>query len=229
MRRRFFVWGVRRDLNLPEFPQPSTVYVENTMLGISLPNGTQYVSSKRRFNQAPLPSITVGEAISDLPMFDYINPYLRCPEDRPTDPSPTEIPQIAVRSDIVGSMSMPYDKPPRSEFQRMLRENSIVVKNHVTKKYNEENVERICRVPMYPEADHRSLPDPLKPWCLSAKESAASRHNGWKGLYGRLDFSSNFKTSVTDMNPMCKTGVCVSSFYCYYDFRKFYIPIKNVF
>jgi DNA (cytosine-5)-methyltransferase 1 len=51
------------------------------------------------------------------------------------------------------------------------------------------------------------LPEKLKPWCLSDPNSAASRHNGWKGLFGRLDFESNFVTALTDINPMGKTGV----------------------
>jgi hypothetical protein len=51
------------------------------------------------------------------------------------------------------------------------------------------------------------LPDPLKPWCLHSKDSAAARHRGWKGLYGRVDWNSHFATTLTEMSPMGKQGV----------------------
>ena len=42
---------------------------------------------------------------------------------------------------------------------------------------------------------------PLVPWCLP---NTADRHNGWRGLFGRLDFNGHFPTSVTDPQPMGK-------------------------
>ena len=57
------------------------------------------------------------------------------------------------------------------------------------------------------------LPEKLRPWCLSNPNSAASRHGGWKGLYGRLDFNKHFSTALTDVNPMGKTGVSTVSTY----------------
>lgn len=43
----------------------------------------------------------------------------------------------------------------------------------------------------------------LVPWCLP---NTADRHNGWRGLYGRLDWNGHFPTAVTDPNPMGKVG-----------------------
>jgi DNA (cytosine-5)-methyltransferase 1 len=54
-----------------------------------------------------------------------------------------------------------------------------------------------------------ALPEKLKPWCLSHKDSAASKHNGWKGLFGRLDNNGHFLTALTDIQPMGKQGVCI--------------------
>ena len=48
---------------------------------------------------------------------------------------------------------------------------------------------------------------PLVPWCLP---NTADRHNGWRGLFGRLDYDGHFPTSVTDPQPMGKVG-CVLS------------------
>ena len=41
----------------------------------------------------------------------------------------------------------------------------------------------------------------LVPWCLP---NTADRHNGWRGLFGRLDYQGHFPTSVTDPQPMGK-------------------------
>ena len=42
---------------------------------------------------------------------------------------------------------------------------------------------------------------PLVPWCLP---NTAERHNGWRGLFGRLDWQGHFPTSTTDPQPMGK-------------------------
>jgi hypothetical protein len=44
---------------------------------------------------------------------------------------------------------------------------------------------------------------PLVPWCLP---NTAERHNGWRGLFGRLDLAGHFPTSTTDPQPMGKVG-----------------------
>ena len=41
------------------------------------------------------------------------------------------------------------------------------------------------------------------PWCLPNTED---RHNGWRGLFGRLDPAGHFPTSTTDPQPMGKVG-----------------------
>lgn len=43
----------------------------------------------------------------------------------------------------------------------------------------------------------------LVPWCLP---NTAERHNGWRGLFGRLDWAGHFPTSTTDPQPMGKVG-----------------------
>ena len=44
---------------------------------------------------------------------------------------------------------------------------------------------------------------PLVPWCLP---NTADRHNGWRGLFGRLDWNGHFPTSTTDPQPMGKAS-----------------------
>jgi DNA (cytosine-5)-methyltransferase 1 len=43
----------------------------------------------------------------------------------------------------------------------------------------------------------------LVPWCLPNTEE---RHNGWRGLFGRLNLDGHFPTSTTDPQPMGKVG-----------------------
>ncbi|GFZ09544.1 DNA methyltransferase 2 [Actinidia rufa] len=65
-------------------------------------------------------------------------------------------------------------------------------------------------LPEWPEPMHVHLSTgqvvDLIPWCLP---NTAKRHNQWKGLFGRLDWEGNFRTSVTDPQPMGKVGMCL--------------------
>ncbi|KAJ1983305.1 hypothetical protein H4R34_001360 [Dimargaris verticillata] len=305
-RRRLFVWGARRGHRLPQFPQPITCFTRALSVAIKLPNGVVYSTSRRSQEAAPHYGITVQDAISDLPAFEYVNPervykvtddtlidlkttdmasapvlvgsddrlaqayeetrlgrhsstqatthpwmdpllqlllrtnfvavshrgtdrvrqqFLadifdkRSPTNSPTttEPASTILAPINRRilqwpvpkSGYVGIMDQPYQCPPLTQYQRERRYLAERLQNHVTRCFNELTVERICRIPMEPGADHSALPDKLKPWCLSAAESAANRHNGWKGLFGRLDFNSHFLTALTSIQPMGKAGTVI--------------------
>lgn len=41
----------------------------------------------------------------------------------------------------------------------------------------------------------------LIPWCLP---HTSSRHNNWKGLYGRIEWNGFFSTTITNPEPMGK-------------------------
>lgn len=49
---------------------------------------------------------------------------------------------------------------------------------------------------------------PLVPPCLP---NTAARHNGWRGLYGRLDLDGHFPTSTTDPQPMGKVRAAAAA------------------
>ena len=137
------------------------------------------------------------------------------------DPSIEGIMKLTVfKNEHVGKQRQSYVSEPLTEYQRLLRIDSTELFNHVTRPFDELNVERIVRVAMEPGADHHSnsfflktllivigLPEKLKPWCLHDPASASSRHGGWKGLFGRLDYFNHFQTALTDMQPMGKQGV----------------------
>ncbi|KAJ2279034.1 hypothetical protein J3F81_000148 [Coemansia sp. RSA 371] len=231
-RRRLFIWACKRGCKLPGVPRPITTFEKSNQTNINLPDGTTYSPFANYNGNAPHHSISVEDAIGDLPKFEFVNPALVYPDDseRNTDwpqyiavsGQPTEVAEDRDGSrGYVGHMEMRYLSPPLSEFQRLRRRQNQVclpdvdksygelaelLHNHVCRKFNPINVERICRVVLEPGKDHSSLPEKLKPWCLSAKESAASRHNGWKGLYGRVNPKGCFGTALTEMSPMGKSG-----------------------
>ncbi|CAJ0911529.1 1777_t:CDS:2, partial [Entrophospora sp. SA101] len=176
-RRRLFIWGAKRDCYLPDFPQISTCFGKQGSINILLPNGKSFTYNKRTNGHAPLPPITVGDAITDLPKFEFVNPKFIYKEDD-DDQVARPFKQIAVpEKGWVGDMKTKYVFEPVSEYQRLCRKDSEFLYNHVTRAFNPLTVERIVRIPMFPGADHSNLPEKLKPWCLSDPNSAASRHN----------------------------------------------------
>lgn len=113
---------------------------------------------------------------------------------------------------------MDYAGPPASAFQRAVRGDCTRLFDHISKQMNDLNLERCRCIPKNcPGADWRVLEEivaadpskanykgqPLVPWCLP---NTADRHNGWRGLFGRLDWAGHFPTSTTDPQPMGKVG-----------------------
>ncbi|XP_010553726.1 PREDICTED: DNA (cytosine-5)-methyltransferase 1-like isoform X2 [Tarenaya hassleriana] len=186
-RKRAFIWAAAPDEILPEWPEPMHVFGVPE-LKISLSGGLHYAAVRSTANGAPFRSITVRDAIGDLP------------------------PVVNGAS----KTNMEYQSDPFSWFQKMIRGNMAVLTDHISKEMNELNLIRCQKIPKRPGADWRDLPDEkvklssgqmvdLIPWCLP---NTAKRHNQWKGLFGRLDWEGNFPTSITDPQPMGKVGMC---------------------
>ncbi|KAJ2006900.1 hypothetical protein GGI04_001720 [Coemansia thaxteri] len=233
-RRRIFIWACKRGCRLPGVPRPMTTFGKSSQTNVCLPDGTTYAPFAYLSGNAPHHAITVKDAIGDLPKFEFINPQKRYPDPLQDSRPPEWLQYIAVdnqSTDIpgdldgqlgyVGSMEMSYTSPPLSEFQRLRRRKEQVcvpgstkncdelvetLYNHACRKFNAENVERVCRVELQGGKDHHTLPEKLRPWCLSNEKSAAARHNGWKGLFGRLEPEGSFGTALTTMEPMNKSG-----------------------
>jgi len=68
---------------------------------------------------------------------------------------------------------------------------------HVTPKFSSKVTERICNIPMKPNADHRQLPKPLRLKNLNKCRNPRD----FDGNYGRLGFNSQFNTIITKMHP----------------------------
>ncbi|CAD7705413.1 unnamed protein product [Ostreobium quekettii] len=187
-RKRTFIWGAAPGERLPNWPTPMHVF-HNPQLTIKLPGGINYTAVPE-LDGAPLRSVTVRDAIADLP-----------PIENGADRSKID-----------------YVDPPSSAFQKEIRNGSSCIFDHICKEMNELNLERCRCIPKNtPGADWSSLQelvrkDPsrakfkgksLVPWCLP---HTADRHNNWRGLFGRLDVNGHFPTSTTDPQPMGKVG-----------------------
>ncbi|XP_072402558.1 DNA (cytosine-5)-methyltransferase PliMCI-like [Diabrotica undecimpunctata] len=219
-RRRLILMAAAPGKVLPNYPEPLHVFNKKaTHLSFNV-DGYSYYNECEWTDSAPYRTITVKDAISDLPAIK--NGY-----------SKTEL---------------PYDCDPETHYQRMLRsDNNTLVRDHVSKEMSPLVEARISHIPTYPGADWRDLPnvrvsmpdstqtyllrypyrvkktrggvcqcvlgkpcDPsdrqiytLIPWCLA---HTADRHNHWAGLYGRLEWFGYFGTTITNPEPMGKQG-----------------------
>ncbi len=187
-RKRTFIWAAAPGEKLPSWPRLMHCF-RTPQLTINLPGNVQYTAVPQ-CKGAPLRPVTVHDAIGDLP-------------------------PISNGHDVEEAA---YTKPALTAFQIDVRGDCNVLYDHVCKYMNELNMERCRCIPKNcPGADWRVLEEivakdpskklyngqPLVPWCLP---NTADRHNGWRGLFGRLDWSGHFPTSTTDPQPMGKVG-----------------------
>ncbi|KAF5294330.1 hypothetical protein FQR65_LT10783 [Abscondita terminalis] len=225
-RRRLIIMAAAPGFVLPNYPDPQHVFSKKgCQLSVPVDN-FKFHTGVRWFSSTPYRTITVRDAMSDLP----------------------EIKNGCYAKE------MPYDSEPNSHFQRAMRGNDPtgVVIDHICKEMAPLVEARMKQIPICSGADWRDLPnivlklndgtysnklrypyrskkqkktDPprgvcacassghcessdrqfntLIPWCLP---HTADRHNNWAGLYGRLDWDGFFSTTVTNPEPMGKQG-----------------------
>jgi DNA (cytosine-5)-methyltransferase 1 len=221
-RRRAFILAAAPGEKLPEFPEPLHVFPK-VNLRFSI-DEKPYNTFFRRMLSSPLRSITVRDALSDLP----------------------KIENGASREEIC------YNGEPQTHFQKLCRRRvDQLLLDHICKEMNPLVLARMERIPTRPGSDWRDLPNivvklsngsitsklkythndhkhgadkgvcscmekpgtrceqtdkqenTLIPWCLP---HTSNRHNQWSGLYGRLEWDNHFSTTVTNPEPMGKQG-----------------------
>lgn len=201
-RRRVIFWASKLGFPLPSFPQPENV----------VEPGASTSSWHKTRRSAPHLVVSVGDAISDLPAFEWINPHLVIAEtqqDRSDRAARRhKICQVKVErgAHSVGENHQSYTSKPLSEFQRKVRAGvpKDDLLNHVTIRFNPETVERVCSIPIIPAADHRDMPKKLQLKYLT--NATAKRNRFYPGRIGRLDYQGIFQTCMTDMTPSGKNG-----------------------
>lgn len=136
-RWRVFVFAAAKGQLLPSYPLPTHEFPRVTLFGASAfrQNVVKLNSEGADLFCSPLPTVTVGEAISDLPEINNGG----------------------------GSTEMEYDERALSEFQKRMRENSNILSDHRCKSLGELMLERCKAVPKRPGAGWLDLPQQLKP------------------------------------------------------------------
>ncbi|KAH7979028.1 hypothetical protein HPB49_007864 [Dermacentor silvarum] len=226
-RRRAIILAAAPGEKLPLYPEPQHVFAPRACQLTVMVDDRKYLSNCKWSSSAPLRTITVRDAMSDLP----------------------EIRNGAKFDEI------PYGAQALTPFQKSLRAGGAVLRDHVCKEMAPVVEARMRHIPLAPGSDWRDLPntvvrlsdgvtytkklcythhdakngksstgalrgvcpcasdkpcDPLCrqdntliPWCLP---HTGNRHNHWAGLYGRLEWDGFFSTTVTNPEPMGKQG-----------------------
>ncbi|KAJ6513941.1 S-adenosyl-L-methionine-dependent methyltransferase [Mycena vitilis] len=204
-RIRFFLIAARHGQPLPDMPQPT--------LRMRMPYGHQLYACPIRTTRgrAPHRQVSVGDAIGDLPSFDWAHPdpknASRSLRSLMKERNLKGIPAYKCdRKQLArcGDTHVAYKHEPRTSFQRQAREKPTEDLQHFTGCLPPKTVERVVTIPLRKDADFRSLPDSLAEWQFHNPVSSVGRRRYRAGLYGRLDNDGYFPTTVTNIHPTAK-------------------------
>lgn len=169
-RWRIFVLAAKGREQLPEAPDPTHIFPRTTIFG-----ATDFRRHVVRVNDdgptlfgSLLPTITVGDATYDLPLLENGGVY---PEG-------------------------PYNAPPKSSYQSLLRKGSTVLTNHSCKSLGNIMMERVVAIPRRPGSGWIDLPNHLKP-----KNLLRHGDDRYPNRFGRLWWDGTFNTIVSEANP----------------------------
>ncbi|KAJ7665420.1 S-adenosyl-L-methionine-dependent methyltransferase [Mycena polygramma] len=211
-RIRFFLIAARHGLPLPDMPQPTHDFEVTNHLRMRMPyNHKPQVSPIRTTRgRAAHAHVSIEDAIGDLLPFDW-----KHPDPKNASTSLQNLMKERRRKGIqayecdreqahCGYEGVAYKHEPRTSYQRQARERPTEDLQHYTRCLLPKTVERVVTIPLQSGADFRSLPDNLAEWQFYNPASAVGRNRYRGGLYGRLENSGYFPTTVTNMHPTAK-------------------------
>ncbi|RXW18572.1 hypothetical protein EST38_g7283 [Candolleomyces aberdarensis] len=198
---------------LPDLPQPSHAY-EGPSLEIKLPYylGKEPVKPIRVTPGTALhKTVTIEDAIGDLPAFDWKPPQTRRRAQhivpRYVDGKMIPLIECTKSKPSCGlSGAPPYRHKARTRFQAEARMKEIRDLQQFTKVFKPNVVTRVTKIDLRRGADYRSLAARHQEWQLINPESSMGRLNYKSGAYGRLDKDDVFPTIVTNVAPTAKQG-----------------------
>ncbi|KAL4244914.1 Cytosine-specific methyltransferase [Abortiporus biennis] len=215
-RQRVIFLGAKLGLPLTPFPIPTHFWPGRTF-DYNLPTGDimhpisrdlHWCKMKREFHQsAPLPAITVFDSLTDLPKYDWVNPHDSMAETteqrkerrKRFEEGIMEHPACTSPHLKLSGYNNPveYASEPLTSYQRrMRRRGDKKVKYHYSSSFPTLLVERVCNIPLDPNAGHDDLPRAM--WMSENK----NRHK----LFKRLDGHGQFGTALTAVNPGAKAN-----------------------
>ncbi|KAJ7079074.1 S-adenosyl-L-methionine-dependent methyltransferase [Mycena belliarum] len=194
-RERLIFFGAKRGCKLPEFPVPTHAFHKSAN-EYKLFLNNDFIPPPRRGQGidnhifAPHASITIEDAIGDLPQFDWKNPHNIIAET-PADEKEQHareaqgIRQCNADQAPVGFPNpVPYALPPKTRYQRTMRQNApMLLAHHVTDRGSD-----------FVQEATTSLPTKLLASTLKLTKDS-------KQCFGRLDAKGHFKTAMTTVMP----------------------------
>ncbi|KAK0233815.1 S-adenosyl-L-methionine-dependent methyltransferase [Armillaria fumosa] len=215
-RKRFVICAAQQKQKLLSLPQPTHDFPNTEKLAIKLSIGGSITPIRTANGTAPHRCVTVEDAISDLPRYDYKHPNPGKRVDRRGIKSLLCKPTDAYCG-YEGRIQ--YHHAPKTRYQKEARKNATANLQHFTRSLKEKIVERIVNIPLKPNADYHSLPGDLHEYQTVNPRSANARAGFRSGMYGRLDANGVFPTTVTNvyvtakqsrvLNPWCHRMVTV--------------------
>jgi DNA (cytosine-5)-methyltransferase 1 len=170
-RWRVFIFGSKKSLTIPEFPTPTHKFPRTTLFGAkSFRENVIKLATEDEDLFLPKPSknLTVYDAISDLPA------TLNGCKDEEYD----------------------YTNSKISRFQKMMREGSKKITDHIATNLGPVMFSRVSAVPKKPGAGWLDLPEELKPKNLSKHGDKR-----YENRFGRLWWEGIFNTVVSKPEP----------------------------
>ncbi|KAH7923467.1 S-adenosyl-L-methionine-dependent methyltransferase [Leucogyrophana mollusca] len=178
--------------------------------------------SKDKFchQSAPLQAITVDDAISDLPLFEWYDPGTILPLSSDEKAKARERQKelgirvfSALNEDETPKQKYPGFTEPTSygteglnRYQLWMRgdrtNGTKKLRYHYTRRFCAKVVERVVKIPLKPRANHTQLPPKMRVH-LARNDDGSYK---FKNLYGRIDGQSQFGTALTTVAPNAKGG-----------------------
>ncbi|KAF7327760.1 BAH domain-containing protein [Mycena kentingensis (nom. inval.)] len=208
-RGRFFAFGAKRGRPMPDAPIPmyafkpaqrSKLFMDDDYL-FPARRGCKALDAEHEdgHNFAPHAGLTFRDATSDLPRFDWIDPF-NIRDKGPDDSKKIKkriakgIRQFDASEAPVGfTEPVPYATPPQTRYQAQMRSGNLThIQYHYTNSYSANVVEAVCSLPIIPEVNHTSLPKAFHHLWSPKKRSKC---------FGRLDQDQACKTALTSVSP----------------------------
>lgn len=188
-RRLIFIFSTR-DRRLPDFPAP-THFVPNWLSspgvkGVRPRDDAAQVLAYKDPEHAANPPVTILEALSDLPPFEYSDPHLVIPSTAPipygkkTGDTYGDVDDLRLGIRAFGQHaqqeddgSQSYGQAPRSNYQLRMRNNNggTVTQHYTSYRADLGLLEAICKVPLIPNMSFLDLPKELRTKATGGKKN----------------------------------------------------------
>ncbi|KAI9640608.1 hypothetical protein NHQ30_010907 [Ciborinia camelliae] len=202
-RTRVIFWASLPGYELPQYPQATHIF-----------DGMVFKSPHRFRRSAPHWPVTIGDSISDLPRFEWINPHIINPETPAQKSSRLKRDQTVTQyssldspktTRYAGLIKQAYASDPLSEYQRKMRKSvpRQLLQNHTIHCISTKETERLCNIPILAGANYKNMPVNLLPDFLQTaranSRNISSGRDDYRGRYGRQSIDQSFKVVTTSV------------------------------